>query len=167
MRSTADKSSNNFQSSKNGGRKTKKETKSKQSRSSPILLPHIARSPDGATPLFSALDYNIRIGSGLATVQGAKDNILSSRLATRLGGGRLKIKKKLIKKRKNPKLDDVPTNSSVVSETPNHHVVFNTKPTTDMPEPVDSPADPELQKGEDEETTKTQDDDIPTTTVSI
>ena len=27
MRSTADKSSNNFQSSKNGGRKTKKETK--------------------------------------------------------------------------------------------------------------------------------------------
>ena len=48
---------------------------SKTSRSSPILLPHIARSPDGATPLFSALDYNIRIGSGLATVQGAKDNV--------------------------------------------------------------------------------------------
>ena len=40
-----------------------------------MLLPHIARSPDGSTPLFSALDYNIRIGSGLATVQGAKDNV--------------------------------------------------------------------------------------------
>ena len=42
-----------------------------------MLLPHIARSPDGAagSSLFSALDYNIRIGSGLATVQGAKDNV--------------------------------------------------------------------------------------------
>ena len=48
---------------------------SKQSRSSPILLPHIARSPDGATSIFSALDYNIRIGSGLATVQSAKDPV--------------------------------------------------------------------------------------------
>ena len=92
---------------------------------------------------------------------------MNSRLATRLGGGRLKIKKKLIKKRKNPKIDDVPTNSSLSSETPNHHVVFNTKPTTDMPEPDESPADPEQQKGKGEETTETQDDNIPTTTVSI
>merc|ERR1719328_37930 len=150
MRSTADKSSNNFQSSKNGGRKTKKTTKSKQSRSSPILLPHIARSPDGATPLFSALDYNIRIGSGLATVQGAKDNILSSRLATRLGGGRLKIKKKLIKKRKNPKIDDISTNSSVVTEIPDHHVVFNTKTTAVKPSPEDLP----LQEENNEESTE-------------
>ena len=42
-----------------------------------MLLPNIARSPDGSTSLFSALDYNIRIGSGLATVQGAKDNVSS------------------------------------------------------------------------------------------
>lgn len=92
---------------------------------------------------------------------------MNSRLATRLGGGRLKIKKKLIKKRKNPKIDDIPNNSSVVSETPNHHVVFNTKPKTDTPEANESPADPKLQKGEDEETTETQDDSISTTTVSI
>ena len=92
---------------------------------------------------------------------------MNSRLATRLGGGRLKIKKKLIKKRKNPKIDDVPTNSSVVSETPNHHVVFNAKPTTDVPEPDESPADPKLQRVADEETTETGDDNIPSTTVSI
>ena len=92
---------------------------------------------------------------------------MNSRLATRLGGGRLKIKKKLIKKRKNPKIDDIPTNSSVVSETPDHHVVFNTKPTTDTPETNESPADPKLQKGGDEDTTEIQEDDIQTTTVSI
>merc|ERR1719510_865325 len=131
MRSTADKSSNNFPSSKtNNEKNTKKETKSKQSRSSPILLPHIARSPDGATPLFSALDYNIRIGSGLATVQGAKDNVLNSRLATKLGGGRLKIKKKVFKKKKTHSVAS--NNSSILQgeQSKDHHIMFNTKTTS-------------------------------------
>jgi len=145
MRSTAEKSSNNFQPSKNNNHKLHEKTKSKQSRSSPMLLPHIARSPDGAagSSLFSALDYNIRIGSGLATVQGAKDNILSGRLATRLGGGRLKIKKK---------------------EKPNHHVMFNSKTTSSTSIPEDSSASTVVMK---EETSNKDTEEYPTTTVSI
>ena len=88
--------------------------------------------------------------------------ILNSRLATRLGGGRLKIKKKLIKKRKNPKIDDISTNSSVVDETPDHHVVFNTKTTTVKP----SPDDLKLKEENNEESTESQ-DSIQTTTVSV
>ena len=88
--------------------------------------------------------------------------ILNSRLATRLGGGRLKIKKKLIKKRKNPRIDDISTNSSVVAETPDHHVVFNTKTTTVKP----SPDDLKLKEENNEESTESQ-DTIQTTTVSV
>ena len=87
---------------------------------------------------------------------------MNSRLATRLGGGRLKIKKKLIKKKKNTKIDDLPTNSSVASDTPDHHVVFNTKPTTVKP----SPEDLQLEEENDEENTESQ-TTIQTTTVSI
>ena len=68
----------------------------------------------------------------------------------------------MIKKRKNPKVDDISTNSSVAAEIPDHHVVFNTKTTTVKP----SPEDLKLQEESDEESTVSQ-DDIQTTTVSI
>ena len=63
---------------------------------------------------------------------------MNSRLATRLGGGRLKIKKKVLKKRKNPSLELAPTNSSILQEKPQHHVIFNSKPSSVTPTPEDS-----------------------------
>ena len=93
---------------------------------------------------------------------------MNGRLAARLGGGRLKLKKKLIKKRKNAKIDEPPTNSSFVSEVPNHHVVFNNKTTTEMPiSEESSDIDLQLQEQTNEDNTESQEDILQTTTVSV
>ncbi len=56
---------------------------------------------------------------------------MESRLATRLGGGRLKIKKKIVKKKKTTMVDKLSTNSSVAENNPEHHVIFTSKMSSD------------------------------------
>ena len=56
--------------------------------------------------------------------------MLTSRLATRLGGGRLKIKKKVFKKKKTHSVAS--NNSSILQgeQSKDHHIMFNTKTTS-------------------------------------
>ena len=94
--------------------------------------------------------------------------MLSSRLATRLGGGRLKIKKKVLKKRKNPALEVAPTNSTILQEKPQHHVIFNSKPTSATSIPADfSSHDLELKEGSPNENPEFDEEELQTTTVSV
>ena len=82
--------------------------------------------------------------------------------------GRLKIKKKVLKKRKNPALEVAPTNSTILQDKPQHHVIFNSKPTsaTSIPEDFSS-HDLELKEGLPNNDPEIDEEELQTTTVSV
>merc|ERR1719266_996917 len=91
--------------------------------------------------LFSSLEYNIRMGSGLATVQSAKEPIVERIVEN----GMIKVKRKIVKKKKiesdNVKVETSTTSSTssvfaTTSEFPSPATTMVPNPTTTMNQPI-------------------------------
>merc|ERR1719266_3229137 len=91
--------------------------------------------------LFSSLEYNIRMGSGLATVQSAKEPIVERIVEN----GMIKVKRKIVKKKKiesdNVKVETSTTSSTssvfaTTSEFPSPVTTMVPNPTTTMNQPI-------------------------------